>query len=307
MSFYNGRDVETTKRMFYSRNIDFNNFANITENDKKRILSLVDIKRKGIQAKNFGKVGVDSTVYREALDYVTNAGAYRNLKNFDEKVFFFINLVDPDLVSYYTYVTTEILSKKDLAAITERKDLDKAIELRRQQVALLEDQIRAKIGFYDPALIKYEDIYRKAFIKEEFFMEDIKISQIPFLLTFVNHIANFDKINDERFECLVEKAQMWLSLVADSRDANSLAYNIIKQNHLLKLRNAEECLIFFIAAIDPELKALKIYEEESRTDKMKERMQNELGFYDLNLVRAETLYHRRFTPDLKLSDWTETV
>ena len=100
---------------------------------------------------------------------------------------------------------------------------------------------------------------------------------------------------------------MWLSLVADSRDANSLAYNIIKQNHLLKLRNAEECLIFFIAAIDPELKALKIYEEESRTDKMKERMQNELGFYDLNLVRAETLYHRRFTPDLKLSDWTETV
>ncbi len=100
---------------------------------------------------------------------------------------------------------------------------------------------------------------------------------------------------------------MWLSLVTDSKDANSLAYNIISQNHLLKLHNAEECIVFFIIAIDPELRALRIYEEESKREKMEERMIAELGFFDMNLVKAEIAYHKKFTPEMKVSEWTETV
>ena len=307
MTYANERNIETTKRMFYSRAVDFKNFTNITEEDKKRILELVELKRKGLKNNYSDQFGLGSTTYREGLVYVTSPGVFKLLKNFDEKMFFFINLVDPDLASYYTYVTTEILSKKDLKEITDEKDLEKAIELRRQQVAFLEDAIRGKIGFYDPELLKYEDLYRKAFIRENYFLEDVKISQVPFLLSFMNQIHSFDRISAERYECLNEKVQMWLSLVSDSKDANSLAYNIIKQNHLLKLRNAEECLVFFIVAIDPELKALRIYEEESKREKMEERMIAELGFFDMNLVKAEIAYHKKFTPEMKVSEWTETV
>ena len=307
MAYQNGRDIKTTQRMFYSRSVDFKNFTNFTAEDEKRIKALIEMKKQGLKIEYSDRIGVGFTTYREALEYVTSPGVFKVLKNFDEKLYFFINLVDPDLVSYYTYITTELLSKKDLEAINEKKDLDAAIELRRKQMAILEDSIRQKIGFYDPTLIKYEEIYRKAFIKENYFLEDVKISQIPFLLGFMNQIHNFDKVSPERYECLVEKALMWISLVTDSKDANSLAYNIIKQNHLLKLRNTEECLVFFIAAIDPDLRALKIYEEESKRERIEERTIAELGFYDPNLVKAEIIYHKKFTPDMKISEWTETV
>ncbi len=304
MSLYYERDMDTARRMLYSRSADFKNFANITEEDKKRILALIETKKEDIKESYSKRTQFESTLYREGLLYVTSSSVFKYLHSFDERLFFLINLVDPALVSYYTYVTTELVSKRELKSITDAKKLDEAIELRRQQIIGLEDTIRSQVGFYDSELIKYEKAYHRAFVKEDHFLEDVKMSQIPFLLQFVQKISDFDKISDERYQALVEKAQMWLSLVTDSKDANSLAYNIISQNHLLKLHNAEECIVFFIIAIDPELRALRIYEEESKREKMEERMLAELGFLDMNLVKAEQLYHKKFTPDMKVSEWT---
>ena len=37
---------------------------------------------------------------------------------------------------------------------------------------------------------------------------------------------------------------------------------------------------------------------------MQERTLAELGFYNMNMVKAERMYHARFTPDMKISEWT---
>ena len=302
MSIYTGRDLLTTQKMLYSRGSQFNGFEDITDEDKKRIIELVNNLKKAVEVKYNNNA--NSTYYRVALDYLTHTSVNRSLKSFDERIFYLINAVDPHLQAYYLYIQREITAKKAIKEATDPKDVKRLQEIRAQQLAQLEDRIREELGFYDATLIKYEEKYRQKFVKEDYFVENVKVDFITSLLDLLRFIKGFKATSDDRYQALVQKAQMWLSKVSNPTDANSLAYNIFKQNHLLNLRNVEESLIFFILTIDPELKALRIYEEESTLEKMQERTLAELGFYNMNMVKAERMYHARFTPDMKISEWT---
>ena len=302
MSQYYGRNIVVLRQMLYSRGKDFKNFENITEEDKKRILELVSFKKKTIETDYYEYKNGEA--YRSALEYLTHSSVYKHLKSFDEKIFYLINLVDPDLQAYYTYIQSEITAKREIQAAEDPKDAERLKEIRNQQLSELEETIRKQLGFYDANLLKYEEKYRQAFVKEDHFIENVKVDYITSLLELLKYIKGFNSTSDERYQALNEKAQMWLSKVSNPKDANSLAYNIFKQNHLLNLRNIAESLTFFILAFDPELQALRIYEEESTMPKMEERSIAELGFYNPNLIKAERMYHTRFTPEMVVSDWT---
>ena len=63
-------------------------------------------------------------------------------------------------------------------------------------------------------------------------------------------------------------------------------------------------LIFLILASDPNLDALKIYEEESRMPNVEKRIKEEFGYYNPELLTLEKKFHKRFCPDKELSFWT---
>ena len=51
---------------------------------------------------------------------------------------------------------------------------------------------------------------------------------------------------------------------------------------------------------------LRIYEEESQMKYMKERTNDQFGYFNTDLLALEKKYHERFCPDKKVSIWTLT-
>ena len=50
---------------------------------------------------------------------------------------------------------------------------------------------------------------------------------------------------------------------------------------------------------------LKIYEEESRMKNVEDRITEQFGYFDVQLLILEKLFHSRFCPDKELSIWSK--
>ena len=101
-------------------------------------------------------------------------------------------------------------------------------------------------------------------------------------------------------------AQGWLSLVPEKHNYKVASYNITNQKKLLGLTTSAEQLALFILLVDSNLDMLKIYEEESMVKNIKERIIEQFGFFEPELLTLERKFHDRFCPDKKLSPWTKT-
>ena len=64
-------------------------------------------------------------------------------------------------------------------------------------------------------------------------------------------------------------------------------------------------LALFVLLVDSDLDMLRIYEEESMMPRVKERIIEEFGYFNTELLALERKYHKRFCPDKKVSVWTK--
>ena len=119
-------------------------------------------------------------------------------------------------------------------------------------------------------------------------------------------LKDFNSISNKRYEELKNIAQTWLSLTNQKYNSKVAAYSITNQNKLLGLTNLTEQITLFILLIDSDLDMLKIYEEESTQEKIKERIIEQFGYFDKELLILERKFHDRFCPNKKLSIWSYT-
>lgn len=274
-----GRDINETKNMLYSRGKEFNGFESLTDEDQKRILEFAQMKIQDFKKSSITGIKTNRDLYIETVEALVKPGIYQRLKNFDEKIFFLINVVDPKLKCYNASIQT-----------ADNEDLERSMT--------------KAAGFYDKNLISYEDTYRKKFVKDQEFAQDIKKNYLNRIFIFLRPTYTFDKIKPERYQQIEELAKNWIASVNNPKDANSLAYSIFKQSNLLPVKSLEEIVCLFILCIDPDLNALRIYEEESDTAKLIERSISELGFYNKDLIEKEKTFHKVFMPNKVVSEWS---
>lgn len=302
-----GQSPEHLRTKLYQKLKEFNGFQNFTAEDVQKVAAFIYKKEEMVSDRFVSTLKKDKlTKYIETLQFLTNPLIHMQLRTYDERILYLIMSVDPELKMFREFLKRNITSIKDVNSIQDEKEREKLNQRRNNEILDFQAAVREQIGFYDSKLLTYEEIYFKKFWNQKELLTNIGQTHIGKLLMLHPFIASFDRITDKRYEELQGIVIEWLNQVNKEKDALTAAYSATNQRDLLGLENLQEQYVFFILASDPNLDALRIYEEESRIPEFERRMTEEFGYSSLDQIKIEQLYHDRFCPTKKVSPWTIT-
>lgn len=244
--------------------------------------------------------------YQRILQYLTHPSIHMEIATFDERLAFLIMAVDPNLITFKEFLKINLQSIDEITLEPNLKIRNKLFDQRNETLNKYENTVREQIGFFDAKLLKYEELFFKKFYSKRELITEVKQHNEDNLMSLEKYLESFKSISDKRYDELIEKAQLWLTLVPDKYKTKIATYSVTNQKKLIGLNSLAEQLAFFILVVDPNLDMLKIYEEESMIPKMEKRIIEEFGFYHPSLLSLEEKYHSRFCPNKKISIWSET-
>lgn len=299
--------VESFQNRFYLKERSSNGFSDLSEDRLAEIAKRVYKRQEMMEDSPIRRTERLSKLerYQKTLLYLTSPQIHLEYKSFDEKLAFLIMMVDPELVTYKEFLKINLMSTSELFKVEDRKERERLMDLRNQTVSGYESTVREKIGFYDPRLLKYEELFFKKFYNDKELVTDVRMNNQDTIMLRARFIKSFDSISDERYEELVELSQLLLSLVPDKYNTSLATYSVVDQKKLLGLKNSYEQLALFVLLVDSDLDMLRIYEEESRMQNVEDRIKEQFGYYNTVLLSLERKFHNRFCPDKKVSVWTK--
>ena len=294
--------IEHYKTKFYQKENQSKRFSELTEEGLVEIVKRIYRKQELREETKAIKL----ERYINTLIYLTNPNIHFDLKTYDERLAYLIMTVDPDLVTFKEFLKIHLPGLSAIASIEDTKERTRALEERHQILQTFETSVREQIGFYDVKLLKYEEQFFKKFYNQKELITQVGQHNEDSFLLLAGLIDSFKNVSDERHQELIEKAQLWISMVPDKYKTKTATYSASKQKDLLGLKNLSEQFIFYILAVDPNLDMLRIYEEESMYPNMEERITEQFGYYNPTLIHLEKKYHDRFCPNKQISIWTDT-
>ena len=244
--------------------------------------------------------------YQKTLQYLTNPLIHIDLGTYDERIAYLIIMVDPNLITFKEFLKINLISKAEIAKVEDENERDYLTELRKQTISSYKTAVREKIGFFDEKLLKYEELFFKKFFSEKELITEVGGNNHDNLMIKSKSLKDFSSISDERYKELVSTAQTWLSLVPEKYNIKVAAYSVTHQHKLLGLTSLAEQLALFILLIDSNLDMLRIFEEESMMKIIEERIIEQFGYYNKELLILERKFHNRFCPDKELSIWSKS-
>lgn len=294
---------EYYKTKLYQREREFKKFEKLDEEDLAELAKRIYHKQENRSVNSYFHKD-KLTNYMETIKYLTNPQIHMELKTYDERIAYLIMATDPELNAFKEFLKVDITSSKKINDEKDENTKKSLITQRESEILGLQSKIREKIGFYDSKLIKYEEVFFYKFICQRELITDVKKDFISKALYLVNFVTSFNRITDERYEELKEKAELWKTITNKDHDLFTSAYNSMNQAETIGLKSTIEQLVFMVLTADPNLDCLRIYEEESMIQETKRRCTELFNYFDMNLVELEKLYHARFCPEQKLSPWT---
>ncbi len=301
---YVNKSPDYLRQKLYSREKDFKNFNQITEESLVNISKQVYKREQIFSEINTEYYRLDKlTRYMLIIQYLTNPSIHITMPTFDERIIFFIMSVDPELITFKEYLKSTITNFNEIRK-SPLKEQPALIEKRNSEITEYASRVRTKLGFYDAKLLTYEKQYFNKFFRSKEVIPEVTQDYLSYLLEHSNAIKTFTGISNERYEELKEKAIVWLSMTKGKNNLQTVSYSLITQLSTLGINNFYEQYVFLILVSDPDLEMLTIFEEESRLEKVREKSIEAFGVYNLELLRIERLYHERFCPDKKLSIWS---
>ena len=244
--------------------------------------------------------------YIKVLQYLSNPSIHMEIKTFDERLAYLIMAVDPYLVTFKEFLKINLMTIEEITRIEDLKERNRLFDERNQIICEYESTVRDQIGFFDAKLLKYEELFFKRFYNEKELITQVGQHNEDKFLLLSCLIQSFDGISNERYQELVEKAEVWLSMVPEKYRSKIATYSITNQKDLIGLDTLAEQYAFYILIVDGNLDMLRIYEEESMIPKTEERIQEGFGFYNPSMITLEKLFHSRFCPEKNISIWSET-
>lgn len=299
-------DIDILKTKFWQRRHFSKNFENITEEDIKRIKEkAIAFREKATEPINqkgyFSKP--KTALYQETLRYLVNPTIGTEYPTFDERLVFLIYTLDPEFkisdlymsAPYPTYFQRENADQKTLDKFDEQKyEIDRIINSKIPEVA----------GFSDPFFNFFEKKFYAKKILPTTLQKNITSNYVDELLTICRATKHFTNVTPEEYETTLKLAKQYLAQFENTPSPNTVAFNLLKQNKLIGGNNTiKQIAMLFVTLVDPDLNMLKIYYDESMYQKMEKRSNEELGFYNPELIRLEVEYHKAFTPNKLVSEW----
>jgi hypothetical protein len=299
-------DMDILKIKFYQRKHFSKDFDNITEEDVKRIEERVnDFRTRVLDGKELNEVTFHerNALYASALRYLVSPTIGQEFPTYDERMLFLIKLMDPDVTIAQAYMQAPFKTSYEIAKADE-EEKEYCLEHNRKLRAIINNEIVKMVGFTDPDFVFFERKYYAKFIRPNQLEKNITSNFVNELFDICKCVRHFRTVTPENYETSVELAKNYLAQFDETPSANTIAFNLLKQNKAVGGDNTiKQIALLFILLVDPELNMLKIYYDESMYPKMEERSMEELGFYNPELLRLEVEYHRAFTPEKKISEW----
>lgn len=283
-------DVLDGKRKIFSYGKQYNKFRDISEDDIERIKDKIKM-----------LFGDKKHNFNEAIEFLAGKDIHFIFPSYDEKILFLILASDPDFLMHKIYLDSKIILESTINKAND-EEKEALIKERKQQSNTFINRVKSKLGFFDNTFLTYESDLRKILEKDSLVF-NVKYDALSKILERAEAVKNFDNLTDEDFKRLKTFGERWLIEAPNPNDYNSLAYNLLIKPELFSIRTIPEQVLQFILLFDPELRMLKIYEDETREDSIKSRCVEELGFYDSHLILLERKYHDRFVPNMKISIW----
>ena len=299
--------MEHYRTKLYQRKKDSNNFLKLSERQLAEVAKKI-YKRQEIlsntstdDAKPISKL----EKYYDTLRHLTGPYVHLELPTFDEKIAYLIMTVDPYLVLFKEFLKLDLVSLEDINKVEDASERERLTKLRTKTIAEYQMFVRKELGFYDPILLKYEELFFKRFYSGRELITDVQINNQDSFINKARFIKDFNSISDERFEELKQIAQMWLAVAPNKFNSKVATYSITNQSELLGIKSLKEQAALFILCVDCNLDMLRIYEEESLIPNVKKRIIDEFGYYSPELLNLEKKYHKRFCPKKELSIWSK--
>ena len=299
--------IELSITRFYLKGNNSKRFLALSEEDLEKLSKRIYIEQDEIAETQSRILGGLSKLerYQKTLQYLTNPHIHLDLKTFDERAAYLIMSLDPNLVIFKEFLKLDLISIADISKVEDEDERNRLNKIRNQTILAYESVVREKIGFFDAKLLKYEEMFFKRFFNERELITEVGCNNQDRLMIKAKALKDFNSISDERYEELVDVAQTWLSLAPERYNSKVAAYSVTNQNKLLGLKNSAEQLALFILLIDSDLDMLRIYEEESMMGVIKERITEQFGYFNTELLVLERKFHDRFYPDKQISIWSK--
>lgn len=283
--------MDNIKKKFFQYSVNTKRMAEITPERLEEIKEDIKFFDEKIYTKPIkGDIRANKLErYYRAASYIIGRRDY----TFDERAAFLIMASDPELVMYKGYKALDLTSNKVIEEIEDDKERISAVQRNELIIDEYASEVRNQIGFYEPKLVKFEEMFFKKFVKEFIPHSGKDFGNELFLLRH-----SFDKITPADYLQVKDAVKKYKEEV-ENIDIKTAIYHILFQNNLLGLRTNEQLLLFFILVIDPELDFYQIYLEESMWDKIEERTLEEKGYFNKYLYVIERDYDVAFNPEDK--------
>ena len=281
-------DTEQMSRKFFQYDVRFKNYNEITQEKIEELQEavkrfedciLIDLNEKSFVYK------IDR--YGRTLAYLT----HHHRLTFDEKLVFLIMTVDPECLAFKTFKKAEIVPQSQINLIEDKKLRDSAFKDNEARKLGLQSDIRQQIGFFDYRLIKFEDLYLRKFKNEL-----LEVCANDFGDNLFRHNFDFSKLDEKAFT-YVKNRVAWYRSVYQNYDIKTIIYHILFQNNILRLKNREQQILFFILFADPEFNNLVIYNEETKWESIEARIKEEFGYYNPHMLFVENAYQKVCVPE----------
>ena len=291
--------IEYYQTKFHQKNVSFNDFNELKFEDVENISKDVYAFTEGaLDTNRETKKGDKLARYVRILQYLANSNIHATYPNYDERVVFLIQSTDPELITLKEFLKTSYPKKTEILK-SSGETRKKLLEKRNAALKDMESRIREQIGFFDKKLVSYELKYYRKFAYKLVNLNVINVDYISGLLELTEPFTNLDSITKKDYERLNEISQNFIAQNGNPT-LNAAAFNV-RYNRAFGLTGITKRIVLLILLIDPNLDALRIYEEESRTNMVEARMKERFGYYNPELIRLERIYHDKFTPDMKIS------
>lgn len=296
--------TEPYRSKFYQKESSFKRFLELSEKQLSAIYKMTETTPDTLlqQSESISNL----LRYQKTLQYLTNPLIHIDLRTYDERIAYLIIMVDPNLITFKEFLKINLISKAEIAKVEDENERDYLTELRKQTISSYKTAVIEKIGFFDEKLLKYEELFFKKFFSEKELITEVGGNNHDNLMIKSKSLKDFSSISDERYKELVSTAQTWLSLVPEKYNIKVAAYSVTHQHKLLGLTSLAEQLALFILLIDSNLDMLRIFEEESMMKIIEERIIEQFGYYNKELLILERKFHNRFCPDKELSIWSKS-
>ncbi|MDE6292900.1 MAG: hypothetical protein K2L98_04385, partial [Bacilli bacterium] len=253
---------------FYNNDGKFNGFLNISYEEMELLIKqAAEIKaylkpRHLAYARGYG-------VYMDTIKHLVTLENNGEI-TCDQKMFLFINLMDPKLEIYDVYMKNPKYSQEEIDNAPNKIRQNNMYQDNYRSQRKIEYMLKLILACCDEKLIQYEIAYKRNVVCRNKINTEVYRDLTKEILKMAEELSDLDDITNERFQELVsisKKLKEDVSHLSLPVLTNALLY----QTDLLGISTATEQVLLFLLVLDFDLHLIDIYEEESLYQEIERR------------------------------------